>query len=223
MESLPDPGAGGRGLEGLKSGLLIFQGNYDQALETLLERYDKDIETGSLQDLYSTSWLIVIISLFTGDSIRGKKAAEEMIELAKGGVWSKSVPYSYLSRVYSQAGEIQEAAKQLEEAKLEAEVTQSEYLDQIHYMWAQADLDVAEENWESAWSDYGDLIDLLATKKLRWFRTLTLVDLAEAHLARGEAEDREKAIQFLKESLEEFKDMGAGGFVKKVEDQLSDL
>ncbi len=165
----------------------------------------------------------MIISLFTGDSIRGKKAADEMIELAKVGVWSKSVPYSYLSRVYSQAGEIQEAAKQLQEAKLEAEVTQSEYLDQIHYMWAQADLDVAEENWESAWSDYGDLIDLLATKNLRWFRTLTLVDLAEAHLARGEAEDREKAHQMLLESLEEFKDMGAEGFTKMVEDQLSAL
>ena len=163
----------------------------------------------------------MIISLFTRDSIRGKTAAEEMIELAKGGTWSKSVPHSYLSRVYSQAGEIQQATEQLVEAKLEAEVTQSEYLDQIHYMWAQADLEVAEKHWESAWSNYGDLIDLLATRKLRWYRTLALVDLAEAHLSRGETQDREKGIQYLQESLEEFKEMGADGFVKMVEDQLS--
>jgi tetratricopeptide (TPR) repeat protein len=223
MESLPDSGAGGRNLKSLKSGLLTYRGNLDQALEILQERIVEDHEVGDLQGLISANWYIARISMITRDFELGKTAAEELIELGKVGGGSKSIGHSLLSRIYSRNGEINKAAQPLEEAYREAEVSQTEYLDHLYLLWAQADLYVAQKNWEEALKTFPDLIELITGKGLRWHRSQALVDWAEAHLARAEPEDKDKAINILREAHSEFQDMGADGFVQRVAEQLENI
>jgi tetratricopeptide (TPR) repeat protein len=223
MESLPDPGAGGRNLKGLNSGLLTYQGKLDQAQEILQEIIVEDHEVGELQGLFSAYWITARISMITRDFELGKTAAEELIELGKVGWGSKSIGHSLLSRIYSRSGEINNAAQPLEEAYREAEVSQTEYLDHLELLWAQVDLYVAQKNWEEAWKTFPDLIEVITGKGLRWHRSQTLVDWAEAHLARAEPEDKDKAREMLREAQSEFQDMGADGFVLRVAEQLENI
>jgi tetratricopeptide (TPR) repeat protein len=223
MESLPDPGAGGRNLKRLKSGLLTCRGNLDQALEILQERIVGDHEVGDLHGLITSYWFTAHISMITRDFELGKTAAEEMIELGKVGLGSKSRGHSYLSRVYSRRGEIQKAILLLEDAHREAEVTQTEYWDHLELLWAQADLYVAQKNWEEALKTFPDLIELITGKGLRWHRSQALVDWAEAHLARAEPEDKDRARKILREAQSEFQDMGADRFVQRVAEQLANI
>jgi predicted ATPase len=227
MESIPDPGAGGSGLEELKAGMLCYQGDLERAQEVLLERYQIELEAGNLQSIWELlggNFLgLAEIYFIKGDVVRGKAAAEEMIRLAHQGMGIKSISYSFLSRFYSQGGETRKASEILEQARKETENSKYEFLDRWFCLWAQAYLNTAEENWESAFSSYGDLIDLLNSKNFRWHKTRALVEWAQAHLHRGQPGDRENAHQILGEAMDEFEDMGADGFVKMVADQLAEL
>ena len=223
LESLPDPGAGGIGLNQLKSTLLTYQGKLDQALELLQERYAEVHKVGDLQRLRNVLFSLALISLIRKDYERGKIVCQEMIQIAKTGMITKSLSHSLLSMIYSREGEIQKAREMMTESLRAAEDPSSEFIDQVFVLWAQADLHVAEENWLEAWVNYGALMKLSVEKNLRWYQYWTNVEWAEAYLARNEPGDREQARQMLQESLEDFKDMGSDGFVNMIEDRLSAL
>ena len=57
----------------------------------------------------------------------------------------------------------------------------------------------------------------------RWYRAQTLREWAEAHLARGEAGDRERAIELLREALGLFETMNAPKYAERVRGQLKEL
>ena len=223
METLPDPDPSEEDLIWLKSVLLTFQGNLNQALEILRKIKTQARQVGALAYLLEINRYIVWISLITKDFESGKIAAKEMIELSRVGMRSKSVPHSSLSQIYSRGGEIQKAILLLEQAHKEAEVTQSEYWDQLWLLWAQVDLLVAQKNWEEALQTFPDIIELTTEKGLRWHRSQTLVVWADAYLTRNQPGDVGKAREILEEAQSEFQDMGADGFVQMVEELLANL
>jgi hypothetical protein len=57
----------------------------------------------------------------------------------------------------------------------------------------------------------------------RWHRARTLIDWAEAHLARGEPGDRERARDLLREAEAEFEAMPAARYVQRVKARLQEL
>jgi tetratricopeptide (TPR) repeat protein len=136
---------------------------------------------------------------------------------------SQAISHSLLSRVYSHMGKIQDAQDQLELAHNQGEKTQSHYYDQVFRLWSQADLYVAEEKWEVARQTYEKLVNLTGEKDFRWFSRRASTDWAEALLKRGEPEDVKRAREILQESLQDYQEMGAEGFVKIIEDKLSQM
>jgi tetratricopeptide (TPR) repeat protein len=223
LESLPDPGAGGIGLNQLKSTLLTYQGKLDQALELLQERYAEVHKVGDLQRLRNVLFSLALISLIRKDYERGKIVCEEMIQIAKTGMIPISLSHSLLSMIYSREGEVQKARQLLEESLKEADDPGSEFFDLAYLLWAQADLNVAEENWDEAWSHYDAFSNLATQHNLRWYRNWIKVEWAEAMLARDESGDREQALEMLGEARRQFEDMGADGYVSMIEDRLSAL
>jgi tetratricopeptide (TPR) repeat protein len=143
-----------------------------------------------------------------------------MIDLADKDMASKSVSRSLLSRILSCKGEIQSSREMIAEAHSKGVVTQIHYYDQVFLLWAQADLYVAEKKWDEAWMVFEKLVSMTGEKSFRWFSRQAYVDWAEALIARGEPEDITQARKMLQESLEDFKDMGADGFVNMIEDRL---
>ena len=57
----------------------------------------------------------------------------------------------------------------------------------------------------------------------RWYRAPTLREWAEAHLARGEPGDRERAIERLRESLALFETMNVPKYAASVRQRLQEL
>ena len=58
---------------------------------------------------------------------------------------------------------------------------------------------------------------------MRWYQYWTMVEWAEAYLARNEPGDREQALQLLGEAQMQFEDMGADGYVSIVAARLETL
>jgi len=128
-----------------------------------------------------------------------------------------------LSRIYSRMGEIQSAQESLDQAHLKGEITQSHFYDQVFTLWAQADLYVAEEKWKEAWGTYEQLVNLTGGKKFHWHSRQASIDWAEALLKRGETKDVNMGRQMLQESLQDFQNMGAAGFVERIESRINQL
>jgi hypothetical protein len=110
---------------------------------------------------------------------------------------------------------LQEAEEKLAK-KPSALETASTYL-------AKAQLARLEGRWEEAWSHFESHIEQLGKMGLRHSRALALREQAEAHLARGEPEDGLRARELLGEAQAEFENMGAGGYVDKIDAQLKEL
>jgi tetratricopeptide (TPR) repeat protein len=220
MEALPEPGAGSRNLTSLRSGLLTYQGKFDQALELLYLRVKAHKEVGDLQTLFGAYLFMSWIALIKKDFELGKSVSEEITNLGDLGIGFASTGYALLSRVNSQMGEIEKAIQNLSEAqKLAGERTR--YLEQLFILWAQAELFVAQRKWEQAWKKYSELIELTTQKRFRWHRAWANVDWADALLTHSEVEDWQRAQELLEEALSEYQDMGADGFVELLAGKLA--
>jgi tetratricopeptide (TPR) repeat protein len=221
LESLPDPGAGGRNLLGLKAGILTQQGRIEQALDSLNERVVRSKEVRDLQNLNGAYFYLSWIALIKKDFSLGKSVAQEMIDLAEIGIGYKPIAYSIMSKIYSLFGELQEAIRNLDEAQKAIDTNKYRYFEEMNLLWAQTYLFVAQQKWEKAWQAYPELIELIALKGFRWHRALALTDWVDALLNRGEVEDMEKARELLEEAQSEYQDMGADGFVELVTEKLA--
>jgi tetratricopeptide (TPR) repeat protein len=222
-DSLSGLGSGSANLYQLEFILFTYQGNFDQALKLVQKRIEEEKRTGDLQRLDTSYLSITLIHLLTGDLDSGRSSAQDLIELADSNMASKSVSRSLLSRIYSRMGEAQRAQQLLEQAQRKGEITQTHYYDQVFMHWAQADLFVAEEKWDEALGTYEELINLTGENNFRWFSRQASVDCAEVLLKRGEADDVQRAKEMLQESLQDYQQMGAEGFVARIESRLSDL
>jgi hypothetical protein len=71
--------------------------------------------------------------------------------------------------------------------------------------------------------NFDALIELTTKGNLRWYHTWTMVEWAEAFLARNEPGDKEQALEMLGEAQMQFEDMGADGYVSIVAARLEAL
>ena len=79
------------------------------------------------------------------------------------------------------------------------------------------------QQWDEAWAEYNQTLELPVLKEYPWFKADTLKKLAETHLARGEDEDIGRAKELMGEALEIFEDIGATGYIGQVEALLEEL
>jgi tetratricopeptide (TPR) repeat protein len=222
-DSLSGLSSGSANLYQLEFTLLTYQGHLEQALELIQERIEQERRVGDLQRLETSFFTITQIYLIMGDLNLGKSSAEELIELADMDMASKSVSRSLLSRVYSRMGEVQSAQELLDQARHKGENSRTHYYDRVFILWAQADLHVAEKNWKAAWGAYEELVNLTGERDFRWFSRRASVDWAEALIKRGEPEDVIRAREIYQESLQDYQEMGAEGFVELIEDRLTHI
>lgn len=223
QDSLPGFGFGSIHLSQLEDIILTYRGHLSQALQTTQERIVKDLQSGDLQQLETSYLFSIIIYLIEEDLAGGESTASEMLKLADIDMTSKPVAHSMLSRILSRKGEVAQSSEMIAEARRAGVLSHSHYYDQVFLTWAEADLFVAEEKWESAWKTYEKLKKMTEEKEFYWFAAQAYLDWVEAHIKRGEPEDIIEARHMLQKSLEDFTRMGADGFVSRVEDQISAL
>jgi hypothetical protein len=128
-----------------------------------------------------------------------------------------------LSVQRARQGEPEAARQLLAGAHEQAAVLGQLVLWEPYLLWAEAHLAMAGGRWPEALAAFEAGVDALGLRKLRWHRARTLVDWAEAHLARSESGDRERAGELLREAEAEFEAMPAPLYVQRVKARLEEL
>jgi predicted ATPase len=89
--------------------------------------------------------------------------------------------------------------------------------------WLAALVAGAEGRWAKALAGFEAVAEIQDRHGMRWDWARTLLDWAEAHAARGEPGDRERAVELLRESLSAFEEMGSPGYAELAGDRLQEL
>jgi len=88
---------------------------------------------------------------------------------------------------------------------------------------ARAQLLASEARWEESFEAFKGVAAEFEKVGTRPGRAGALRNWAEAHLARRESADSTRAIELLGEALAEYEDMGATGWVERVQARLAEL
>ena len=140
---------------------------------------------------------------FIGDML------QELLDLDERGMATAVEGHGLLSVLRARQGDVEEARHHLAQSRQRADERGEFELWEPHLGWAEANLARAEGDWPGVLDAYEAVATALADRNLRWQRARTLVDWAEAHLARGESGDRERAGDLLREAEVEFEAMAA--------------
>ena len=136
--------------------------------------------------------------------------------------WFRDGTRALMASVLARQGLAERARSVFEEAQAIHSERQRAFagmiLDQCH-----ANILSAEGRWEEAFNAFRETIAKHSEAGTRTFNAATLRDWAEAHLARGEAADSERAKELFGEALAEYEDMGATGWMERARARLAEL
>ena len=119
-------------------------------------------------------------------------------------------------------GRLEEARRALAEAQEKARAQPSCW-DQQSLLWLEARLATAERRWPEALAAFETLAGIHARLGWRWRQARVFLDWAQAHVARGEPGDRERAMELLREALAAFEEMGIPRYAAVVQQRLDEL
>jgi tetratricopeptide (TPR) repeat protein len=222
LEDLPDPGSGGRTVNGLEASLAFTKGDFHHALQLTERNIQDQRETN---DLYTLQWSLGAksdILLITGAPEQAEEPVEEAIKIAHGFV-TGFIPYCWACVIASKRGDVQRASESLENAQTNLGNIQPVFWAKVFLLRAEAHFYAAERKWEEAWLKFGERHQMLSGKKLRFDAAWAGVEWADAYLLRSEPEDITRARELLKEARADFEDMGAYGWVELVNGKLAGI
>ncbi len=204
--------------------LLYYRGELAEAIEGMRSLRGK---AGQRDDLFHYDWLTwQLAGIFVVEQLGEEEEVEailqELVDLGAQGRVSELSALCLLSVQRARQGEFKTARALVTAAQEKA-------AEQVESVWhwlppyADAHLALAEGHWPEALAAFEVTVDMLGQGNWRWHRARTLVDWAEAHLARGEPGDRERGLELLREAEAEFEAMGADGYVERVRGRLEEL
>jgi hypothetical protein len=117
---------------------------------------------------------------------------------------------------------LEEARRALAEAQEKARAQPSGW-DEPSLLWLEARLATAERRWPEALAAFETLAGIHERLGWRWRRARALLDWAEAHLARGQAADIERARDLLQDAQMAFEEMGIPRYAAVARDRLQAL
>lgn len=115
-----------------------------------------------------------------------------------------------------------DARRLLAEGREKASVQPAVFLEP-HLLLLEAQLASAEERWTEALSALEAAAGILDRFGVRWYWARWLLDWAEAHVARGQATDIERARDLLQDAQTAFEGMGIPRYAAVAQDRLQAL
>ena len=224
LNTISESGPSRRSVHGIKFGLLLSQGKFDEAIQLLKIDQAETRQHGELHGLYYTNMNLAFTLLELHRLQRSESITEvevvltEAIELAERGVAEKSWPCYWLSMVYTLQGRFQEARQMLVAA--DQAIEHPTFWNELNKARAEAQLAASEQRWQDAFSNYEAAVGILARKGIRLDWARALQEWAGAHVARGEPVDYERAKALYREALTLFEEIDTTYYADLVKEQL---
>jgi tetratricopeptide (TPR) repeat protein len=172
-----------------------------------------------------TAWISGWLCFEKGDLAGAQAQLREAVTLckARGEKTSAVPPLALLSEVASKAGELEEAAAHLRDAReitfpsdgwcgLAGEV-----------LLAEGILSAAQKRWQEASTAFQKAIEIHRRYRLPYYEARALFEWAQMYLARQRVSDRKRASELLDQSLNVFQKIQAKKMVEKVQTQKHGL
>ena len=221
-ERLVDPGVAGGMYRSRVARLQLAKGNFEAAAELGQKLVKEAAEAGNLATEVDES-------VWVGVASREIKWLSESVTVLEGAVagadrlglyrvWSRS----HLAISKALAGNVRQA-RQIYDKASEIYAQRPRAWSGLHLEWAHAEVLAFEARFDEAWPAFDTAATGFEQAEARWLRALVLRNWGEAHLERGDEEDLERARDLLREAMAEHKSMGAPGYVRLIESQLSEL
>jgi predicted ATPase len=232
LEAAEDPGVMARELRIVEVRLRRYQGELAEALEGLRSLRKEAREAGDLQELARVNGDLAIVCIMeeVGEGEELEAALQDLLDLGERDMGTSLLALCLQTVRCARQGKLGEARDSLAEAQEQAAEQAglgvwetSMPWTKAHLVLTEAHLAAAEGHWPEALAAFGTAVDLLSRANWRWDRARTLIDWAEAHLARGESGDQERALRLLREAEAEFDTMGAPIYVERIRGRLEDL
>jgi tetratricopeptide (TPR) repeat protein len=147
---------------------------------------------------------------------------QEALELAGRGFMEPVEPRCLLVALYARQGRMEEARRVLTETREQAGPQPGAFV-ALSLALAEARRSVAERRWSSAFDAFEAACARSARHNIRWQRAQILREWAEAHVARGEPGDGERARALLREAQTEFENMNVPKYAALVSQRLQEL
>jgi tetratricopeptide (TPR) repeat protein len=211
---------------------LYFRGEWMQALEYFRVQVSELRKKGSFQEIAGKNTALVdtILELhrFAGlDDLADYylKEAETALRENIAIHWYVLESHLKLAILSARKGLLQEARVHLEEAlQLDEALQPSDQRftqeGKSHQLHAEAEIALAEGDWEKAITAYQTLIDIYQAAEYRMEWARWLIDLGDVLLKRDGPGDREKAREAFLQSLEIFTELEAPGYIQVLEERL---
>jgi class 3 adenylate cyclase/tetratricopeptide (TPR) repeat protein len=130
--------------------------------------------------------------------------------------------HAIMSVLCSRQGKLEQAAGWLETG-LQLSEDNPGYLERKDLIKAEVELAIAHKEWDKAMEGYATYLALVEGAEQRWEVARTYLDWADIYVSRDELDDRDRAQELYRKSLDMFTEMGADGYVKVVKERLDDL
>jgi tetratricopeptide (TPR) repeat protein len=209
----------------LEAIFLRYRGELAEAIDGLYSLRTEAREAGDLQALVFLDAELARLQIReeVGEGEELEAMLEELLDFDERGMGTAVEGHCLLSVLRARQGETEAARHHLAKAQEWAAERGEFGLWEPHLGWTEANLAMAEGHWPEVLVAFETVAGALDNRNLRWQRARTLIDWAEAHLARGEPGDRECAGELLREAEAEFEAMGAPMYVERVKQRLQEL
>jgi tetratricopeptide (TPR) repeat protein len=225
LDAAETPGMMTEHLHALELQLRRYQGELAEAIKGLQTFRCVARAAGNLQALATVNRELALACIWeeVGEEEELEAILQELLDLGEQGMETAIPAQILLSVQRARQGEIGAARHLLDSAHEQAALLGQLVSWEPYLAWAEAHLAMAGGRWPEALAAFEATVDALGRRKLRWYRARTLVDWAEAYLARGESRDRERAGELLREAEAEFEAMGIPIYADRVKGRLEKL
>jgi tetratricopeptide (TPR) repeat protein len=212
-------------LRGLEPILLRYRGELAAGIDGMQSVRDEARSVGDLQTLAELSAQLIFVYLSEGLGNEEEIGAtlRELVSLGDRGMGTGVLAQCMQGVRLARQGDFETARRLVAAARGEATELGDLARWEAHLSWSEAQVALEEGQWPEALAAFEAAFDALVFMKARWYLARVRIDWAEAHLARGEPGDQERAGELFRETEAEFVAMGAHGYVERVRGRLEEL
>jgi tetratricopeptide (TPR) repeat protein len=206
----------------VEASLRRMQGHLEQAAQIIESCLSTNLQGDNSEKLSSLHVLLAEIMFEQARYTEAAELLEKIINYPNQPESGEQItPLFLLILAYTRLGKIAAAKNLL--PRLHAAYAPTIETGQMQLKWGQGHIALAEKRWDQAFNALRAVISGSVSSGRRWHQARASMDLANAYLERGEAEDLDQIRRLLQNALTIFEQIKAAGYVQMIQERLAQI